>query len=81
MWNDTTAEERCMGMGASERAAVFLDRIESGAIPKRCLPNHGVNYTGGKEDIACMRFNRYIVSCGYRLMKKRIGTEARIYRG
>jgi hypothetical protein len=65
----------------SERAAVFLDRIESGTIPKRFLTNHGDEYTGGPEGIASMRFNRYIVSCGYRLMKNRIGSEVRIYRG
>lgn len=72
-------EEMCMETSA--RARLFLDKIESGVIPKRYLTNHGFEYNKGPEDIACMRFNRYIVSCGYRLMQSRIGMEARIYRG
>lgn len=66
---------------ASARATLFLDKIESGTIPKRYLTNHGFKYTNGSEGIAEMRFNRYIVSCGYRLMKNRIEMEARKYYG
>lgn len=70
-----------MKSGWNERAKLFVERIEDGMIPKRHLINHGEDYTKGPEDIACMRFNRYLGSCGYQLMRYRIETEARIYRG
>ena len=66
---------------ASARATLFLERIKDGTLPKRFLMNHGNDYTDGAEGIACMRFERYIGSCGYRLMRNRIGTEAKIYHG
>ena len=65
----------------SERAKLFLKRIEDGTIQKNHLVNHGEDFTKGPEGIACMRFNRYIGSCGYQLMRHRIETEARVYRG
>lgn len=68
-------------MGTSNRAKQFINRVDDGTLQKRYLPNHGFDYTNGPEDIARMRFNNYIGSCGYRLMKHRIEAEARTYRG
>lgn len=68
-------------MATSKRASLFVDRIENGTIQKRYLTNHGFEYTNGPEGIAEMRFNRYIVSCGYRLMKMHIGMEDNRYHG
>lgn len=72
-------EEKRMSM--SKRASLFVDRIENGSIQKRYLTNHGFEYTNGPEGIAEMRFDRYIVSCGHRLMKKRIEMEDNRYHG
>lgn len=68
-------------MNSTERAELFVKRIGDGTLVKRHLSNHGFNYTDGPEDIASTRFNQYLGSCGYRLMKYRIGTEAEVYRG
>lgn len=70
-----------MEWGLSERAKLFVERISDGTIPKRHLVNYGFDYTKGPEGIACARFNSYISSCGYQLMRHRIETEARGYRG
>lgn len=70
-----------MKSGVSKRAMKFVERIADGTIQKNHLVNHGDNFTKGPEGIARMRFNRYIGSCGYQLMRHRIETEARIYRG
>lgn len=72
-------EGKCMAI--SERAKLFISRIEDGTIQKRHLPNHGDDYTNGPEGIATRRFDRYIVSCGYRLMQNRIGMEKNKYYG
>lgn len=70
-----------MKSGVSERAKKFVERVADGKIQKNHLINHGEDFTKGPEGIACRRFNRYIGSCGYQLMRHRIETEARIYRG
>lgn len=68
-------------MDRSERSALFIKKIMDGTIPKRFLINHGEDYTAGAEDIACVRFNRYIGSCSCLLMNNRIEKETKIYHG
>lgn len=65
----------------STRAEKFLERISTGEIPKRFLTNHGKDYTDGPEEIALLRFDHYIVSCGYKLLHHRLDQEERGYCG
>lgn len=68
-------------MDVKKRSDLFIEKIENGILEKRHLTNHGENFTDGPEKIAAARFNQYLGSCGYRLMKYRIRKGARIYRG
>ena len=61
-------------MATSERAALFISRIENGTIQKVHLPEYGNDYPNESAELACRRFDKYIVSCGYRLMRDRIHT-------
>ncbi len=68
-------------MDNTKRSDLFIKKIEDGRLEKRHLTNHGENYTDGPEKIAAERFNQYLGSCGYHLMKYRMGMGAGIYRG
>lgn len=68
-------------LNTSERSQLFIERLLDGTIPKMVLKNHGKDFEGGAEDISCVRFSRYIGSCGYLLMKNRTDKEARSYYG
>ena len=68
-------------MALSPRAELFINRIKTGEIPKKFLTNHGENYTNGLEGIAAVRFEHYIVSCTYKLMRYRLSEEGRKYCG
>lgn len=68
-------------MDSTKRSDLFIKKLEDGSLEKSHLTNHAENYTGGAEEIAQTRFNQYLGSCGYHLMKYRLGMGAGIYRG
>lgn len=68
-------------MNTSERSQLYTKRLMDGTIPKLIIKNHGEDFESGVEDIACLRFSRFIGSCSYLLMKNRIDKETRGYYG
>lgn len=47
----------------AEHADSLVLRLKEESFEKFYLPNHGNNFTGGPEDLARIRFNKYIGSC------------------
>ena len=66
---------------AERYAGSLLTRMKDSTFPKDYLVNHGVDFTGGPEQLSRERFGTYISSCGYLLMEDRIKKEEAAYHG
>lgn len=63
------------------RATQFIERIENGTIHEKfSIDNNGSIYEQNLDN-AVIQFDKYIVSCGYRLLKARINTNYNPYHG
>lgn len=63
------------------RATQFIERIEDGTIYKKFPIDNNGSIFEQNIDNAVIQFDKYIVSCGYRLLKARINTNEIPYYG
>lgn len=65
----------------SERGHLYgiqlIQLIKTGELKKDYRPNHGIEFTGGAEELHKMRFCNYISSCSTMLMGERLKAASR----
>ena len=57
----------------SKRSEQFVEKIENGTLNERYQTAECPSLLEGNLDNSVRQFDRYIVSCGHRLQKHRIG--------